>query len=285
MQMLTYHLKGGSNLLCAVQDDGSASIVYGEGKGCILEATGDPAGIWIPLCGTLQVNEAGLTLPIRAREVLTTPYTTRVNAVGHGKGQWLAILGGRKAWSNLFANTSSRDSHLLSEKYAASRQLRSMAVALARSGSQLASEAALYGVADSVAELQEPLHPAISRCPGRTYVKRRQVFMRLQRVRNFIVACCDRELDNNLLARMANYSPCHFLRIFEAVYLETPHDYLMRQRLQRAESLLICGKLAVSEVAAASGFRNCSAFSRSFRQYFGRTAKETKRGRTEVRMS
>jgi len=276
MQILTYHLKDGCSLLCTTQDDSSVSLVYGGGGGCTLEVIGETSGVWISLCGSLQINEAGLTQPMRAKEMVTTPYTARINTVGHGRGRWLAILGGRKTWAMLFASTTSSDSHLFSEKYVSSRQLRSKAIALARSTSQLESEAALYGVADSVAELQAPLHPAVARCPGRTYVKRRQVFIRLQRVRNFIAACCDRELDNNVLAGMANYSPCHFLRTFEDVYLETPHDYLIKQRMLRAEGLLRRGKLAVSEVAAASGFGNCSAFSRSFRKYFGKTASEIK---------
>ncbi len=90
-------------------------------------------------------------------------------------------------------------------------------------------------------------------------------------------ARCEAVLDNEMLARMACYSSCHFLRIFKSVYLETPHSYLVSQRLRRAKRLLHQGNLAVTEVALASGFENRSAFSRSFKQYFGTTAKEARR--------
>ena len=71
---------------------------------------------------------------------------------------------------------------------------------------------------------------------------------------------------------MANYSPWHFIRAFRAAYEETPHAYLVRQRLERARRLLRASPLAIAEIALESGFENRSAFSRLFRQRFGTTA-------------
>jgi AraC family transcriptional regulator len=71
---------------------------------------------------------------------------------------------------------------------------------------------------------------------------------------------------------MANYSPSHFIRAFGYVYEETPHAFLIRQRLERARRLLRVSPLAINEIALESGFENASAFSRLFRQRFGITA-------------
>jgi AraC family transcriptional regulator len=133
-------------------------------------------------------------------------------------------------------------------------------------------EGALQAVIESVLELQYQHAPAIERCPGRTFAQRRQVFLRLQRVRNYLVANCHLEVDNDRLARMASYSPWHFIRAFRAAYLQTPHAFLVEQRLQRACRLLRSSPLAVAEIALASGFENRCAFSRLFRQRFGITA-------------
>jgi AraC family transcriptional regulator len=91
-------------------------------------------------------------------------------------------------------------------------------------------------------------------------------------VRNYLAANCHLDIDNERLARMASYSPWHFIRAFRAAYQETPHAYLVDQRLQRARRLLRTSPLAVAEVALASGFENRCAFSRLFRQRFGMTA-------------
>ena len=51
----------------------------------------------------------------------------------------------------------------------------------------------------------------------------------------------------------------------------------MRQRLEHARRLLRSSPLAIAEVATASGFENRCAFSRLFRQRFGRTALDMRR--------
>src|SRR5436305_14633650 len=134
------------------------------------------------------------------------------------------------------------------------------------------AEPVLHSVIESVFALQNELASAIDRCPGRTYAQRRQVFLRLQRVRNYLAANCHLELDNDALARMANYSPWHFIRAFRAAYRQTPHACPVEQRLSRARRLLHTSPLAIAEIALASGFENRCAFSRLFRRHFGTTA-------------
>ena len=161
---------------------------------------------------------------------------------------------------------------LLPTWHVADRLLRRRAIALVRAAAAGAAEAALQAVIESLLELQHQHARAIERCPGRTYAQRRQVFLRLQRVRNYVAANCHLEVDNDRLARMASYSPWHFIRAFRAAYLQTPHAFLVDQRLQRACRLLRSSPLAVAEIALASGFENRCAFSRLFRQRFGVTA-------------
>ncbi|HEY3521367.1 MAG TPA: AraC family transcriptional regulator [Rhodanobacteraceae bacterium] len=271
------HLKQGGNLLKTIHDDGSMFIVYGEGGGCTLHVLGGAAGFWAPIHGTVRVNSTNLSHTVHAKEALITEYETGVKAVGHANSRWLVLLGAKRAWTTLLTDASGHDTQLLPEFHQISRDLRHKAVAVARAVSPWELESAVHAIAGEIALGQAALRAALARCPGRTYAKRRQVFLRLQRVRNFMNARCDEELDNEMLARMANYSPCHFLRTFSSVFLETPHAYLVHQRLLRAKHLLQSGDLAVTEVALASGFESRSAFSRLFRQRFGTTARETMR--------
>ena len=71
------------------------------------------------------------------------------------------------------------------------------------------------------------------------------------------------------LARQARLSPYHFLRTFEALTATTPHQYLLRLRLQRAAIRLKTGRERILDVAFDCGFCDVSNFNRAFRAEFG----------------
>lgn len=249
-------------------------VVVGGGRGCVLKADAPVAGIWIPLRGRLQVGSGSeaLLMPGEAR---VTEADTRLHAVGRGNAVWVALLGTLPAWRQVLhgqLGVPSLEAMLMPARHVADRELRRSAIALARAAQKDDAAAACEALLDRIVALQAGFAQAIARCPGRTYAQRRQVFMRLQRVRNYLAANCHLDIDNDSLARMANYSPWHFIRAFRAAYEETPHAFLVRQRLERARRLLRASPLAIAEIALESGFENRSAFSRLFRQRFGTTA-------------
>ncbi len=279
MNVITYQLAHGASLdlrakSLAVTGTPALAIVHGGGRGCVLRIDGPVAGVWIPLRGRLQLGDVGDTLLSYPGELRVTEAEPRMRAVGRGSALWVAVLGSASAWRKALgrSHVSVADTVLLPARHSADRELRRSAVALARSIADDAPERAIDAVIDRVADLQESFSDAIARCPGRTYAQRRQVFLRLQRVRNYLAANCHLDVDNETLASMASYSPWHFIRAFRAAYEETPHACLVRQRLEHARRLLRGSPLAIAEIALASGFENRSAFSRLFRQRFGTTA-------------
>ncbi len=77
------------------------------------------------------------------------------------------------------------------------------------------------------------------------------------------------------LANIANYSPFHFQRIFSAAISESPKQYIMRLRLERAaHHLKVFGTLPVVEIATGCGFSSASIFSRAFKNFYKVTAEE-----------
>lgn len=277
--MILHQLNPGSSLVLNARngtpDADKLAVVVGGGRGCVLRAENPLAGMWMPLRGRLQLNGGsgeGVLLP---GEVRVTEPEAGISAVGRGNAVWITLLGSRAAWRRAldgFTDLPLPEPLLLPTWHAADHTLRRRAIALARAAASGPAEAALQTLFESLLELQAEHAPAIERCPGRTYAQRRQVFARLQRVRNYLAANCHLEVDNDRLARMASYSPWHFIRAFRAAYQQTPHAYLVDQRLQRARRLLRSSPLAVAEIALASGFENRCAFSRLFRQRFGVTA-------------
>jgi AraC family transcriptional regulator len=255
-------------------------VVVGGGRGCVLKSDATLAGIWIPLRGRLQYGGGNGDAALLTGELRVTEADPGVHVSGRGNALWIAVLGSRAAWRTAMAGFTDMplaEPLLLPAIHTADRALRQGAVAVVRSIAGGAADIAIEGVIDNVVRLQRDLASAISRCPGRTYLQRRQVFLRLQRVRNYLAANCHLEVDNDALARMASYSPWHFIRAFRAAYQETPHAYLVDQRLRRARRLLRSSPLAIAEIALASGFENRCAFSRLFRQRFGTTASAIRR--------
>jgi len=250
-------------------------IALGAGRGCVLRMEAPLAGIWIPLRGRLHLSAGGSEAQLAAGELRVSECETGVQAVGRGNALWIALLGGRRAWQRTlreYVDMPQPEPWLLPANHAADRGLRRRAIALARAGACGAARASAIPLLEIVLTMQAQLGAAIERCPGRTYAHRRQVFLRLQRVRNYLAANCHLDLDNEALARMASYSPWHFIRAFRAAYEETPHAYLVDQRLLRARRLLHASPLAISEIATATGFESRCAFSRLFRERFGITA-------------
>ncbi|WP_214405788.1 helix-turn-helix transcriptional regulator [Pseudonocardia lacus] len=78
-------------------------------------------------------------------------------------------------------------------------------------------------------------------------------------------------LDVPALARSAHVSPAYFSRSFRAAFGESPHQYLLRRRLERAKALLRAGELPVTEVCLAVGFTSLGSFSAQFRRFVGQS--------------
>jgi transcriptional regulator GlxA family with amidase domain len=78
-----------------------------------------------------------------------------------------------------------------------------------------------------------------------------------------------RPLDVPALARAALMSPGHFSRSFRAAFGETPYNYLMTRRIERAKALLRRGDLTVTEVCFAVGCSSLGSFSSRFSELVG----------------
>jgi len=71
------------------------------------------------------------------------------------------------------------------------------------------------------------------------------------------------------LAAEANLSEFHFARMFRASFGVAPHEWVMQQRLARAQDLLRNTTLPLATVAERCGFASASHFSRRFALQLG----------------
>jgi AraC family transcriptional regulator len=96
----------------------------------------------------------------------------------------------------------------------------------------------------------------------------------LKLVMDYINDRLGQELSLEELAAIAQLSAYHFCRSFKRSTGFTPHQYVIRQRVERAKLLLKDGKLGISEVAIACGFTHQSHLNRHFKRLTGVTPKK-----------
>jgi len=94
---------------------------------------------------------------------------------------------------------------------------------------------------------------------------------RLRQVTDFIADNYSRDLKLNELAHVAGMSSFHFAREFKRTTGTTPHQYLIKFRIERAKALLAKNELPLIEVGLRSGFSHQSHFTRLFRRITGTT--------------
>ena len=100
------------------------------------------------------------------------------------------------------------------------------------------------------------------------------LLIHLRRARDLADRCYADPLDLEALAGAAGVSKFHFLRCFAATYGKTPAAYLTERRIERAQDLLRCTNLTVTEVCVLVGYSSLGSFSSKFRHLVGSTPSE-----------
>jgi AraC-like DNA-binding protein len=93
----------------------------------------------------------------------------------------------------------------------------------------------------------------------------------LLRAKDLVDARYREPLDVPTLARAAHLSPAHFSREFRRVFGETPHQYLLTRRLERAAALLRNTDHPVADICFEVGLSSVGSFTTSFRRAYGMT--------------
>jgi AraC-like DNA-binding protein len=91
----------------------------------------------------------------------------------------------------------------------------------------------------------------------------------LLRAKDLIDARYREPLDVRALARTAHLSPAHFSREFRRAFGETPHQYLLTRRMERAAALLRNTDHSVADICFTVGLRSVGSFTTTFGRTFG----------------
>jgi AraC family transcriptional regulator len=108
--------------------------------------------------------------------------------------------------------------------------------------------------------LEQPVHGGLTPC-------------KLHRTIAYILAHLEHKLSLSELAAVVQISPAHFTRLFKGATGQTPHQYVIRCRMERAKQLLTETTLPLHDIGARVGYADQSHFTALFRQYVTTTPK------------
>lgn len=118
---------------------------------------------------------------------------------------------------------------------------------------------------------QWQVHEQIHRLTSAKLSTKKELYRRLCLAKRYIHSHLHTSLDLDTLSQVACLSKYHFIRLFKEVYGQTPRQYLISQRLERASSLLLQSQKSFHEICQEVGLKDSSSFGRLFKKNFGST--------------
>jgi AraC family transcriptional regulator len=97
---------------------------------------------------------------------------------------------------------------------------------------------------------------------------------RLRTIKELVHAKMEDELTLIEMARSVEMSPPHFSKMFRKSTGETPHQFVLRHRIERAKEMLCTRGVRILDVAVACGFKTQQHFARVFRRLCGTSPRE-----------
>ena len=101
---------------------------------------------------------------------------------------------------------------------------------------------------------------------------------RLRRIKELVHAKMEDDLSLDEMAQSIGLSTAHFARMFRRSTGETPHQFVLRQRVERAKAMLRAPNARVLDVAVACGFKTQQHFAQVFRDVRGISPTEYRQG-------
>jgi AraC-like DNA-binding protein len=95
------------------------------------------------------------------------------------------------------------------------------------------------------------------------------VIKNLHTARRYVDRLYDQPITIEEMSAQAALSPFHFIRQFRRVFRQTPHQYIMRLRIDKAKYLLRSTDLPITEICAMVGFESLGSFSSLFSKQAG----------------
>jgi len=116
---------------------------------------------------------------------------------------------------------------------------------------------------------QNALKREVGNLPAARASTREELCKRVHRARDYLHANLRSHITLSDAAIASCLSPFHLLRVFQAAFGQSPHQYLSECRLERAKFLLEKTTIPVTSICFECGFTSLGSFSTLFRTKCG----------------
>jgi len=101
----------------------------------------------------------------------------------------------------------------------------------------------------------------------------------IRRVTTYIETNLGAAITSKDLAALARLSSYHFCRAFRDSFGDSPHGYVMRRRVERAQGLMLTTNASLGQIAADCGLTDQAHFNKLFRRFVGESPGVWRRAR------
>jgi AraC family transcriptional regulator len=135
-----------------------------------------------------------------------------------------------------------------------------------------------------VTELFKPANHALlnERGPAQECMQRARGGLapwQIRKLITYIDVNLDRTITTRCLAEVARLSSFHFCRAFRDSFGDSPHGYVIRRRMERAQGLMLTTNSSLGRIAAECGLADQAHFNKLFRKFAGESPGAWRRAR------
>ena len=192
-----------------------------------------------------------MPVPVAARALDTAPTTGPMSVLPQARSD--AELSPRQLWSIIAELVTALSNTLNDERDSAEESL------------------------SRVAAILRPLQKTDARAKKR--VKGGLAPWQIRKVTSHIEANLDKPIKSGDLAALLELTPCHFSRAFRNSFGNSPLEYVIRRRIERAQGLMLSTDAPLSQIALECGLADQAHFSRLFRRIAGESPRAWRRAR------
>jgi len=132
--------------------------------------------------------------------------------------------------------------------------------------------------AEAMLDMETVEQPAT---PAPAAVSRGLAPWQIRRVLTYVDTNLQTPIRNRDLAAVARLSEFHFNVAFRRSVGHSPHEYIIRRRMERAQGLMLSTDKALSEIAAECGLADQAHLTRLFRRVVGESPAAWRRARAD----
>ena len=126
-----------------------------------------------------------------------------------------------------------------------------------------------YSISENIIADYTPVCRQLQYIPAVKTITKKELYKKILTGKDYIDTYFANPLTIEMIAKECCMSEYHFFRLFKLIHQVSPHQYIIRKRLECGKKMLELHQVPISTAALDCGFSDIHTFSGAFRKYFG----------------